>query len=195
MEPLIIIHGGAWAIPDSFVEASKLGVQMAAKAGWAKLSLGGTSLDAVEAAVSILEDDPVFDAGTGAVLTLDGEVELDAMIMEGKDLRCGAIACVKNIKNPVQLARLVMEKTEHVMLVGKGANDFATENGVKLVVREELVTIEAIKQWEQYKKYKNTVSSLFSERYNNIIYPSRENMYFHIHECNSEMDIMKLSDV
>lgn len=164
MDPVVLIHGGAWAIPDSFVEKSLLGVQTAARAAWEILYQGGSSLDAVEAAVTVLEDDPVFDAGTGSVLTADGCVELDAMIMNGKDLSCGSIACVENIKNPVQLARLVMDKTDHVMLVGRGANNFAVENGIPVLARDDLVTPEAIKQWEQYGKYKRTVSSLFSDR-------------------------------
>jgi beta-aspartyl-peptidase (threonine type) len=108
MEPVVVIHGGAWAIPDCSVEASLLGVQVAARAAWNILTCGGSALDAVEAAVISLENDPVFDAGTGAVLTSDGTVELDAMIMEGKDLRCGAVACVQ--VSPTFLSRQMIKQ-------------------------------------------------------------------------------------
>ena len=106
------------------------GLEMALKAGWSILSSGGSSLDAVEAAVASLEDFPLFNAGRGAVFTHEGKQEMDAAIMDGHKLKAGAVAFVKNIRNPVKLARLVMERTEHVLLAGEGANQFAEQIGV-----------------------------------------------------------------
>ncbi|PIK40715.1 putative isoaspartyl peptidase/L-asparaginase-like [Apostichopus japonicus] len=165
VKPTILIHGGAWAIPDHLVKDSVDGVKTAAKVGYNVLNKeNGTALDAVEAAICSLEDNPAFDAGTGAVLNAAGDVELDAIIMEGKELRAGSIACVQNIKNPVKLARLVMEKTDHVMLVGQGANIFAKEMGVPEVPKTDLVTPEAVKYWEEYSKYKEAVHDLFNNK-------------------------------
>lgn len=164
VQPAIAVHGGAWAIPDDLKEASCLGVQRAVREGYRVLQEGGTSLDAVEAAVRVLEDDPAFDAGIGAVLNDDGEVELDAIIMEGKELRSGAVACVKNIQNPVTLARKVMEQTNHLMLAGQGANRFAAEMGISEVPTSQLVTEDARKMWEEYRKYDKNVSSFYSSR-------------------------------
>ena len=107
------------------------GLENALKNGWAILEKGGSSLDAVEAAVCSLEDFPLFNAGRGAVFTHEGKVELDAAIMDGHDLKAGAVTFVKNIKNPVKLARLIMERTEHILLAGEGANQFAEQMGVK----------------------------------------------------------------
>jgi beta-aspartyl-peptidase (threonine type) len=109
------------------------GLEDALRAGWEILDRGGASLDAVEAAVSSLEDFHLFNAGRGSVFTHEGKNEMDACIMDGAALRAGAVAAVKNIKNPVRLARLVMERTEHIMLVGEGANHFALLNGVESV--------------------------------------------------------------
>ena len=106
------------------------GLEMALKAGWSILSSGGSPLDAVEAAVASLEDFPLFNAGRGAVFTHEGKQEMDAAIMDGHKLKAGAVAFVKNIRNPVKLARLVMERTEHVLLAGEGANQFAEQIGV-----------------------------------------------------------------
>lgn len=165
IKPTILIHGGAWAIPDHLVKDSVDGAKDAAKAGYTVLRKEtGSALDAVEAAVCCLEDNPAFDAGTGAVLNQAGEVELDAIIMEGKELRTGCVACVQNIKHPVNLARHVMEKTDHVMLVGQGANLFAKEMGIQEVPTSELVTPEAVRYWEEYSKYKVAVKDLFNNR-------------------------------
>ncbi|XP_071490527.1 isoaspartyl peptidase/L-asparaginase-like [Diadema antillarum] len=164
IQPAIATHGGAWAIPDHMKDASAQGVQRAVRAGYCVLRDGGTALDAVEAAIRVLEDDPVFDAGTGAVLNYDGEVELDSIIMEGKELRSGAVTCVQNIKNPISLARKVMEKTDHLLLAGKGANQFAKEVGIDEVDPSKLVTEEARKMWEEYRKFNKNVDVFFSNR-------------------------------
>ena len=131
----LAIHGGAGTIFRSqmtpALEAEyRGGLETALKAGWEILEKGGSSLDAVEATVCSLEDFPLFNAGRGAVFTHDGNQEMDASIMDGHKLKAGAVASVKNIKNPVKLARLVMERTEHVLLAGEGANQFAEQIGM-----------------------------------------------------------------
>jgi beta-aspartyl-peptidase (threonine type) len=140
MKPALIVHGGAWDIPDASIEACRAGCRRALEAGWAILSPGGSALDAVEAAIVALEDDPVFDAGVGSHLNLDGRVELDAMVMDGGTLRAGAVAAVQRIRNPIRLARKVLENCEHMMLVGEGAERFAAEHGLARCDPQELVT-------------------------------------------------------
>ena len=162
--PVIVIHGGAWAIPDQLEVASREGVKRAARAGWEVISKGGTAVDAVTEAVKVLEDDPAFDAGRGSVLTDRGEVEMDALIMNGKNLDCGSVATVNNIKNPVMLARKVMEKTPHTLIVGEGANILAREENVEPASKDYLVTAAGLEEWETYKKYNVAVSSLFGQR-------------------------------
>ena len=132
----LAIHGGAGTILRSqmtpALEAEyRGGLETALKAGWAILEKDGSSLDAVEATVCCLEDFPLFNSGRGAVFTHEGKVELDAAIMDGHNLKAGAVTIVNNIKNPVKLARLVMERTEHILLAGEGANQFAEQMGVK----------------------------------------------------------------
>jgi beta-aspartyl-peptidase (threonine type) len=141
----IVIHGGAGVMPASEMTldreaAYREGLNVALDAGYAVLNGGGTSLDAVTAAVKTMEDNPLFNAGKGAVLTHKGEAEMDAAIMEGKQLRAGAIAGVTHVKNPIELARLVMEKSPHVMLIGPGAEEFALEQGVSLMPNSYFVT-------------------------------------------------------
>jgi L-asparaginase / beta-aspartyl-peptidase len=139
MSPVLLVHGGAWDIPDEEVEAHTRGVLRAAKEGYALLAQGCTALDAVEAAVTILEDDETFDAGRGSFLTADGRVQLDALLMDGATLRAGAVACVERVKNPIQAARLVLERSPHVYLVGAGAEEFARQHGIALIENAELV--------------------------------------------------------
>ena len=113
-------------------------------------------------AVKCLEDDPAFDAGHGSVLNAIGEIEMDAIIVDGRNLKFGAVAAVQNISNPVSLARKVMEETDHVMLVGKGANQFAVEVGIPEVNPMELVNSVAKQDWENFKKYKTVVRDHFN---------------------------------
>jgi L-asparaginase / beta-aspartyl-peptidase len=132
----LAIHGGAGTILRSLMtpelEAEyRGGLETALMAGWEVLQKGGPSLDAVEAAVVSLEDFPLFNAGRGSVFTHEGKNEMDAAIMDGQTLDAGAVAFVKNVKNPIRLARLVMERTEHVLLAGEGANQFAKEMNVE----------------------------------------------------------------
>ena len=126
----VIVHGGAGAGPVEGRDELRAGVQAAALAGWRALGGGGRALDAVEAAVRALEDHPRFNAGRGSVLTSTGTVEMDASIMDGDRLACGAVAAVSRIGNPVTLARRVMEDERHVLLVGDGAHAFARAVGL-----------------------------------------------------------------
>ena len=127
MSMAIVVHGGAGTIAPDRVEIAHAGCKEAALLGWAVLQTGGSALDAVEAAVRALEDNPNFNAGTGACLTEDGRIELDAGIMVGEGLHVGAVANVELIKHPISLARKVMD-TSHVLLVGRGARAFALES-------------------------------------------------------------------
>ncbi|MEP7243301.1 MAG: isoaspartyl peptidase/L-asparaginase [Gammaproteobacteria bacterium] len=134
----IAIHGGAGAVPTELLTPSasspyKASLEKALDASFGILESGGTSLDAVTSAVRALEDDPLFNAGHGAALTREGWAELDAAVMDGKDQRAGAVASVRHVKNPVDLARRVMEKSRHVLLVSTGAEEFALEEGIPLV--------------------------------------------------------------
>ncbi|XP_029962182.1 isoaspartyl peptidase/L-asparaginase [Salarias fasciatus] len=153
MSAVLVVHGGAWAIPNDLAQASVEGVKAAACGGFAVLKAGGSALDAVEAAVMGLEDNGVFNAGHGAALNTDGEVELDSIIMDGRTLGCGAVSSVKNIAHPVSLARAVMEKTSHVMLTDRGANLFAESIGVATVPTEALVTELERTEWKKNKTY------------------------------------------
>src|SRR5277367_483008 len=137
--PTLLVHGGAWAIPDDMVEAHKLGVSNALAIGYALLEDGASAVEAVEAAVTILEDDETFDAGRGSFLTRDGHVQLDALLMDGATLRAGAVACVERLRNPIQAARLVLDKSPHIYFVGAGAEDFAQQHGMALIDNSELV--------------------------------------------------------
>jgi beta-aspartyl-peptidase (threonine type) len=138
-QPVLLIHGGAWAMPDDAVGAHERGISAALEAGWDALSRGGTAVHAVEAAITVMEDDDTFDAGRGSFLTRDGRVQLDALLMNGSDLRAGGVACVERLRNPIQAARLVLEKSPHVYFVGSGAERFATQHGMRLVDNTELI--------------------------------------------------------
>ena len=151
MKPALIIHGGAWDIPDEAVEACNSGCHRALSAGWPILARGGSALDAIEAAIMVLEDDPVFDAGYGSHLNLDGRVECDAIVMNGATLRSGAAAALQRVKNPIQLARKILESCPHMMLVAEGAERFAKEQGIKLCKPEELVSEAEQEAWMKCK--------------------------------------------
>jgi beta-aspartyl-peptidase (threonine type) len=134
----MVIHGGAGTLPRAEMTGEaerryRSGLQEAVDAGYAVLHDGGTSLDAVTRAIVSLEDNPLFNAGRGAVFTLDGRNELDASIMDGAALRAGAVCGLTRIRNPVKLARAVMERSEHVMLAGVGAEEFASAQGFEFV--------------------------------------------------------------
>lgn len=151
---VLVIHGGAGTILKENMTAEKEkaykeSLEKALQAGYKILSSGGTALDAVEAAVRLLEDNPLFNAGKGAVFTHDGKIELDAAIMNGKSLAAGAVAGVTTIKNPITAARAVMEKSGHVLLIGKGAEAFATEKKLEIVEPGYFYTEE---RWEGLQK-------------------------------------------
>jgi beta-aspartyl-peptidase (threonine type) len=153
----IVIHGGAGVINRNEMTAERealyrAGLEAARDAGYAVLEQGGTSLDAVVTAVRHLEDNPLFNAGRGAVLNSEGKVELDASIMDGKTLRAGAVANVRHVKNPIELARRVMEGSRHVMLVGEGAEEFALAQGMTLVPNEYFRTDARLRQLERVRK-------------------------------------------
>ena len=137
--PVLLVHGGAWAIPDDMVEAHLNGVRNAVAAGWRVLEKGGPALDAVEEAVVIMEDDAAFDAGRGSFLNREGKVQLDALIMDGATLRAGGVGCVEHIANPVRAARKVLSESPHVYFVAEGAEKFAQEHGIPLCRNEELI--------------------------------------------------------
>ena len=149
--PVLVIHGGAWAMPDDRVEAHINGVNNALAAGWRVLERGGTALDAVEEAVVIMEDDETFDAGRGSFLNRDGKVQLDALIMDGATLRAGGVGCVERLRNPVRAARKILSESPHVYFVGEGAENFAAEHGVPLCKNEDLVIPREVECLRNYQ--------------------------------------------
>jgi beta-aspartyl-peptidase (threonine type) len=157
----IVVHGGAWKIPREIEEFCLKGVEKAARRGFHCLASGGSALDAVETAIKDLEDNSIFDAGIGSVLNAEGNIELDAAIMDGRLLNAGAVAAVREIRHPISLARKVMENSNHVLLVGEGAIKFAKLQNFRrfhgLAVKREL------DRWKQLRsKYVRTME--FSER-------------------------------
>src|SRR6201996_6395893 len=138
-KPVLLIHGGAWAMPDDAVAAHEKGIANALAAGYAVLEKGGSAVSAVEEAVVVMEDDETFDAGRGSFLTRDGRVQLDALVMNGENLRAGGVACVERLRNPIRAARLVLDKSPHVYFVGVGAERFARQHGMALCDNMELV--------------------------------------------------------
>ena len=150
-DPVLVVHGGAWAMPDDMVEAHIRGVNNALAAGWRVLERGGSALDAVEEAVVILEDDETFDAGRGSFLNRDGKVQLDALIMDGATLRAGGVGCVERIRNPVRAARKILSESPHVYFVCEGAERFAAEHGVPLCKNEDLIIPREVERLRQYQ--------------------------------------------
>ncbi|KAJ8250325.1 hypothetical protein COCON_G00222470 [Conger conger] len=149
MLPVLVVHGGAGTIPKELVEMYSEGVRVAVRAGFAILQEGRSAMDAVVEAVTLLENNPVYNAGCGSVLNEHGNVEMDALVMDGRTLANGAVSAVRRIANAAQLARLVMEKTSHVCLTGEGASKFARAMGVPEVPEESLITDRSRKRWEK----------------------------------------------
>lgn len=138
-DPVLLLHGGAWAIPDEMVEQHLQGIRKALAAGWNVLEKSGSAKDAIEEAIVVMENDETFDAGRGSFLTRDGRVQCDAVMMDGATLRAGGVGCVERIRNPIRLSRRVLEDSPHVYFVGEGAEQFAVEHGITLIENEELV--------------------------------------------------------
>lgn len=152
----IVIHGGAGTITKENMPADRQKqyeqkLQEALDAGFAVLENGGSSVDAVQAAINVMEDSPLFNSGKGAVFAANGKNELDSSIMDGKTLNSGAVAGVTHIKNPINLARLVMEKSEHVMMAREGAEAFAKSQGMELVPESYFFTQ---RRWDSLQKIK-----------------------------------------
>lgn len=178
----LVIHGGAGVMDQKSItpkiQAEYLKVlNRVLQVGDSVLSHGGTCMDAVEKAIVIMEDSPLFNAGKGAVFTHDGLVELDASIMDGKSLKAGAIAAVRDIKNPIRVARAVMEKSEHVMLNGTGASQFAKEQGFVPVDNSYFYTEKRRQQLDELLKKEReagvndkhgTVGCVALDKYGNI---------------------------
>jgi beta-aspartyl-peptidase (threonine type) len=161
----LVVHGGAWDIPDELVDAHREGVRRAVKEAWGILKGGGSAVDAVERAITIMDDDETFDAGRGSFMNKSGLVELDASIMNGKNYRAGAVAAVENVKNPISLARKIMEQSEHVMLVGMGATRFALEHGVKTCKPDDLITIRELDRWrDAHRQAQYSPKDIFSRK-------------------------------
>src|ERR1700692_4728907 len=161
----LAIHGGAGTLPRAEMRGDqemhyRAGLREALDAGFSVLQARGTSLDAVTRAVMVLEDNPLFNAGRGSVFTHDGQNELDAAIMDGHTLRAGAVCGVTHIKNPIDLARTVMEHSEYVMLSGAGAEEFALTRGVALVPRSYFHTPERWRQLERLRGGDTGLSAL-----------------------------------
>lgn len=147
----IIVHGGAGPVREEHVARSLAGCRDAAQAGWLALRSGAAAVDAVVAAVTVLENNPAFNAGAGAALNAEGGVQLDASVMDGATLKAGAVAAVQRVRNPVQLARKVLEDGRHVLLVAEGAERFAREQGIVECDPAELITDRQRQRW--LKKY------------------------------------------
>jgi beta-aspartyl-peptidase (threonine type) len=151
--PVLVVHGGAWAIPEDMVEAHLKGVRNAMAVGWEILNRGGCALDAVEEAVVIMEDDETFDAGRGAFLNREGKVQLDALIMDGATLRAGGVGCVEHLRNPIHAARKILSESPHVYFVAEGAERFAAEHGIPLCRNEDLIIAREVERLRKFQAH------------------------------------------
>jgi beta-aspartyl-peptidase (threonine type) len=168
LPPSLIVHGGAWSIPDGAVADCRAGCRRALDTGWEILSGGGAAIDAVEAAIVVLEDDPTFDAGIGSHLNRDGQVQLDAIMMDGTTLDAGAVAAVERARNPIRLARRVLEASEHILLVGAGAEQFAHEQGLPLCAPGELLLERERQAWRQCRDNKHAAEHHVSHKHGTV---------------------------
>ena len=150
--PVLVVHGGAWDIQKRELKAHRCGIMQALEKGWEILRKGGSALDAVESLIVVMEDDPTFDAGRGSILNTDGSIEMDASIMDGKNLDAGAVAALRNFPNPIQVARRILEKTPHVLLAGDGCVQFALKEGFRPVSIRELLTARELRRLEHLMK-------------------------------------------
>src|SRR5713101_4278028 len=151
MHPALILHGGAGAPAPDLHDARTQGLRRAFAGAWTILRQNGSAIDAVVRATVELENDPVFNAGVGSCLNQEGNVEVDASLMEGTTFQAGAVGAVRTVRNPILLARAVMEGGRHVFLVSDGAERFARERGFPVATREELVTERQLQRWQVAK--------------------------------------------
>ena len=156
--PAILVHGGAWDIPAGERDAHQSGALAAVRLGFDLLRDGVSALDTVEAVVTLLEDDPALNAGTGSVLNRRGEAVLDASIMDGEDLRVGGVAAVRTIRNPVKVARRVIETTRQVLLAGPGAEEFARQQGFEAIRPEDLVVPREVTRLREHQARRRVVA-------------------------------------
>jgi L-asparaginase / beta-aspartyl-peptidase len=161
-DPVLVVHGGAWAMPDDMVEAHLNGVRSALAAGWNALTHGGSALDAVEEAVVVMEDDETFDAGRGSFLNRDGRVQLDALIMEGATLRAGGVGCVEHLRNPIRAARKILSESPHVYFVAEGAERFAAQHGIPLCKNEDLIIPREVERLRECQARAEQHADLFA---------------------------------
>uniref|UniRef100_UPI00358EED27 isoaspartyl peptidase/L-asparaginase isoform X1 n=2 Tax=Myxine glutinosa TaxID=7769 RepID=UPI00358EED27 len=155
MMPVVLVHGGAGTVPEYRQAPNLAATRAAAESAWLLLQSGRSALDVVEHAVKMMEDNPLFNAGVGSHLNEVGEIEQDAMIMDGSMLNSGGVTCVKNIANPIHLARLVMNKTGHVLLSESGAHKFAHAMGIPTVPTAQLITEYRKNLWEKRRGQAN----------------------------------------
>jgi beta-aspartyl-peptidase (threonine type) len=160
--PVLLVHGGAWAIPDDMVQAHLNGVRSALATGWAILKKGGSALDAIEEAVVNMEDDEAFDAGRGSFLNREGKVQLDALIMDGDTLRAGGVGCVEHLANPIRTARKVLSESPHVYFVAEGAERFAQEHGIPLCKNEDLIISREVERLRAFQATVPAKQELFA---------------------------------
>lgn len=160
MKPVLVVHGGAGDIPDDAVDAHVAGVRAALEAGWRMLERNGSAVDAVEAAIAVMEDDEAFDAGLGSVLNRDGRIQLDAMMMDGASLAVGAIGAVETVRNPIRVARVVMEECRQVYFVGEGAERFAAKHGFQRIDNARLVTSRERLRYEEARELAGTGAAI-----------------------------------
>jgi len=160
LDRVVIVHGGAWDTPNDLFEERIKGVERAAREALGVLDSGGSALDAVERAVKVMEDDPNFNAGIGSALNEEGFVELDAIIVDGSSLNFGSVAAVRRIKNPISLARAIMERTHNNMYVAEGAEKIAIELGFQLIDPRELITKRRLETWRRKKSGNNVFSTV-----------------------------------
>lgn len=159
--PILLVHGGAWAIPDEMVDAHLNGVRNAIAFGWRAMERGGTALDAVEESVAVMEDDETFDAGRGSFLNAEGKVQLDALIMDGATLRAGGVGCVERIANPIHTARKILSDSPHVYFVAEGAERFAAAHGIPLCKNEDLVIPREVKRLREFQNSKKKLDPTY----------------------------------
>ncbi|MBD1913238.1 MULTISPECIES: isoaspartyl peptidase/L-asparaginase [unclassified Leptolyngbya] len=171
MKPVIIVHGGAKTITEDKVEANHIGCRAAVEAGWEVLSNGGSAAEAVEAAIQVLESDQTFNAGFGSTLNSEGEVEVDAAMMDGTTLSWGAVAAVQGLRHPISAARRIMEEKPR-LLVARSGERFALEHGLAMCSKDDLIAEEQYQEWKEEAEVidrPNTVGCVALDIHGNLV--------------------------